>query len=536
MSNIAIIGAGHNGLVCACYLAREGHTVTVYEQAERPGGCTTTEEIHPGFHYNVGAIELEGVVHSGIVEELELEAHGLEMLRMDHLLSGWVGENALHLVRDKKAVYQYLANTFGPEARDEWEAFVSFSDAIMTMLGTFQHVKAPDTGGIGHLMGKIGALGQDNERIIQTMFAPSVSVLDEWLTTPLLKASALAYSTHPQLPPWIPGTGPLACLLASSHSGQGMRPKGGTGKLIDALVNRLESLGGKVVCGKGVSTLTTSGGRVTGLAFTDGSEAAADRVVSTIDIKRLARMLPDDAIPSTFAKASRRAHCGLYNVGEVKLDMALDSVPQFVNDSADCAGSLKYLMPEADSYITAFRTICGGHLPERPPLMVGVPTLDDPSMAPPGKAVLWVSAFVPATFANGRTWPEANSDAAEAVLKSLEQFTPGVREKILHMEVTGPHEWEQRTGNPAGNPNHIDMTVDQCFSFRPGIGLDQYLSPIDGLVLSGAGTHPGGGVHGMPGKLAASAVLNEGKSTRKKGPSLITLAKAYFQLKKAIGR
>jgi len=533
MSDTAIIGAGHNGLVCACYLAREGHKVTVYEQAPIPGGCTTTEVMYPEFSYNIGAIELEGMVHSGIIDELDLAGAGLEMIRPTHLLSAWVGDDALHLKREKTAALERLATDLGTEASREWEAFSRYSDAVMSLLGTFQHVKAPDTGGLGHIMVRLGQLGEENERILQTLFSPSVTVLDEFLKHPLLKAASLAYSTHPQLPPWLPGTGPLASLLASSHGGAGARPRGGTGKLIEALVKRLESYGGVVRCEAPVEKILTSGGRVEGLELKDGEKVTAGRVVSTLDIKRVAGWL-GDAVPSGLERAAARAHCGLYNVGEIKLDIALDGPPSFINDTSEDAGALKYLMHRVNSYVQSFKDIIAGLFPEDPPLMVGVPSIDDPSMAPPGKAVLWVSSFVPATLRDGLTWPEANAEAAERVLASFERFAPGTRAKILHTEITGPHEWEVRTGNPAGNPNHIDMTMDQCFSFRPGIGLDQYTTPVEGLYLSGAGTHPGGGVHGMPGKLAAQAIHSGGKPVKRKGPSLVLLAKNYFQLKKAL--
>jgi len=535
MPDITIIGAGHNGLVCACYLARAGHRVTVLEQAPIPGGCTTTEEKYPGFHYNIGAIELEGMVHSGIIEELGLSRFGLEMIRSDHLLSAWVGKEALHLVRDLETSLGIIEAEFGPQAAREWKTFADYSEGLMSALGAFQHVKAPDAGGAGSVFAKLGAIGSANEELIQNMVAPSISVIDAFLTHPHLKAAALAYGTHPQLPPWLPGTGPLASLLPSSHGGQGARPKGGTGKLIEALIACLEAHGGEVRCNAGVSRLLLKDRRVTGVLLKDGTELPTTEVVSTVDLKRVMRMSDSEAFPASMHKAARKAHCGLYNVGEVKLDIALESAPEFLNDDPRLSGALKYLMPSADSYDRTFREIMGGRLPENPPLMVGVPSIDDPSMCPEGKAVLWVSSFVPAAFSDGRSWPEANEATADHILDAFEQYAPGTKGRILHCEITGPHEWEVRTGNPAGNPNHIDMTIDQCFSFRPGIDLDHYRTPIEGLYLSGAGTHPGGGVHGMPGKLAAEAILDgDGAKKKASGPSIIGLVKSYFQLRKAL--
>lgn len=534
MSGISIIGAGHNGLVCACYLARAGHRVTVYEQAPIPGGCTTTEEKYPGFRYNIGAIEVEGLVHSGVIDDLELERHGLELIRKDHLLSAWIGEEAFHFVRDREATLKGLRMVYGAKAADEWRAFTRYGEAVMKAIGTLQRVKAPDLGGISAIMGRIGEIGEANERVLRSFIAPCLSVLDEWLSCPMTRAASLAYATHPQLPPWLPGTGPLACLLPSSHGGLGARPKGGTGRIIDALMACLEAHGGEVRCSCGVKRIDVSNGRVTGLGLSTGESVSAGTVVSTIDIKRVAAMMDPQALPEPMERAARSAHCGIYNVGEIKLDLALKEAPRFLNDQAGCEGALKYLMAEPDSYVRNFQDILGGRLPEKPPMMVGLPTIDDPSLAPAGRAVLWISSFVPAKFHDGRTWPEVNQEVADHLLETFEQFAPGTRSLILHCEITGPWEWEQRTGNPAGNPNHIDMTVDQCFSFRPGPGIDRYQTPVKGLYLSGAGTHPGGGVHGMPGRLAAETILDGGKRTSRRGPSLLGLARSYFDIRKAL--
>ena len=154
---------------------------------------------------------------------------------------------------------------------------------------------------------------------------------------------------------------------------------------------------------------------------------------------------------------------------------------------------------------------------------------------PAGKATLWASAFVPAAFTDGGSWPDANEKAADAVFATLEQFAPGITASVIGRKVTGPSDWESRLGNRAGNPNHLDMTIDQLFSLRPAPGFSRYRTPIPGLYLSGAGTHPGGGVHGMPGKLAASAVLADERGEKGRGtaePSLLTMAKTAWRLQK----
>jgi beta-carotene ketolase (CrtO type) len=533
MPRTVIIGAGHNGLVCAAYLAAAKHQVTVLERAPIPGGCAFTEEVVPGYKFNTGAIELEGFVHSGIDRELGLEKHGLKWVRTNHLLAAHVGERTALFHRDLSATLEGFRRDFGPGVAGEWERFAAFANTVMSAVGSLQHVKSPNIGGLADMVGRLGDFEGDVEGLIRTVLAPSSAVVDEWLSCPEMRAAAAAFSSHPQMPPWVPGSGILACLLPSSHGGQGARPLGGTGELIQALVRALVANGGEVRCGSSVREILVRSGRVRGVALDSGVEIEADTVVSTIDLKRVATLLPPELLTAPWRKALAGSHSGLFNMGEIKVDAALDRPPVFAGEAPEFAGSLKYLMHAPDAYASAMRIVTGGRIPAHLPLMVAVPSADDPSQCSPGKATLWASAFVPAVFTDGQTWPAANERAADAVFETIEQFAPGITASVVEREVTGPSDWEQRLGNPAGNPNHLDMTIDQLFSLRPAAGFARYRTPIQGLYLSGAGTHPGGGVHGMPGKLAAAAVLADGRGEKAavRKPSFVTLAKAAWRLR-----
>jgi beta-carotene ketolase (CrtO type) len=536
MPRTLIIGAGHNGLVCAAYLSRAGHEVTVLERAPIPGGCTVTEEVVPGYRFNTGAIELEGLVHSGVDRELELASHGLSWVRTDHLLAAHVGDRTVILHRSLPATLDAIRGEFGAEAAEDWRRFAAFSDAIMTAVGSLQHFKAPGMGGLTDVMGRLGGIGPEGDALMRTVLAPSCSVISEWIRCPEIASAATAFATHPQMPPWVPGSGVLGCLLASSHGGQGARPLGGTGALVDALVRALSSRGAPVRCGAGVKEIRIAAGRVTGVALDTGEFVAADNVVSTIDIRRVAGLLPAEELTEPWRRAVRSSHTGLFNVGEIKVDAALDRAPAFAGEPAGFGGSLKYLMHAPGAYDAATRTVAGGRIPPEVPLMVVIPSADDPGQAPAGKATLWASAFVPAELSDGGDWPGSNERAADAIFATLERFSPGLTASVISRQVTGPREWEARIGSRAGNPNHVDMTIDQLFSLRPAPGFSRYRTPIAGLYLSGAGTHPGGGVHGMPGKLAAAALLSDGRGENSKEgrPSLLALAKAAWRLRKAL--
>lgn len=536
MPRTLIIGAGHNGLVCAAYLAAARHQVIVFERAPVPGGCTFTEETFPGFRFNTGAIELEGVVHSGVDRELGLENHGLHWVRTGHLLAAHVGDRTALFHRDLAPTLDGFRRDFGADQAEEWRHFAAFANAVMSAVGSLQHVKAPDITGFTDLLDRLGDFVGDAAALIRTVLAPSCVLIEEWLGCPEMRAACAAFSSHPQMPPWVPGSGLLACLLPSSHGEQGARPLGGTGELIQALVRAVRALKGEVRCGCSVREILVRAGRVSGVALDSGVEVEADHVVSTIDVKRVAKLLPPELLTEPWRKALAGTHSGLFNVGEIKVDAALERPPVFRGETPEFAGSLKYLMHTPDAYVEAMRVVTGGRIPEQLPLMVAVPSADDASQCPPGKATLWVSAFVPAIFTDGNQWPAANQKAADAVFQTLEQFAPGITSSVIGRQVTGPSDWEARLGNRAGNPNHLDMTIDQLFSLRPAHGFSRYRTPLRGLYLSGAGTHPGGGVHGIPGKLAAAAVLADqrGEKLAKRKMSLIALARAAWRLRRML--
>jgi beta-carotene ketolase (CrtO type) len=259
-------------------------------------------------------------------------------------------------------------------------------------------------------------------------------------------------------------------------------------------------------------------------------------VISTVDVKRVAGFLQAELLTAQWRKALAKTHTGLFNVGEIKVDAALDRPPVFLGEPASFAGSLRYLMHAPDAYPAAMRIVTGGRIPSPLPLMVVIPSAADPSQCPAGKATLWASAFVPAEFTDGNVWPNANEKAADAVFETLEQFAPGITASVIGRKITGPSDWEARLGNRAGNPNHLDMTIDQLFTLRPAPGFARYRTPVPGLYLSGAGTHPGGGVHGMPGKMAANAVLADARGEKAESGKLspLDMAKAAWRLRKML--
>ena len=315
------------GMRCvSCVRGTPGHSARA---------CSRSRRLHihrgdfPGFRFNTGAIELEGIIHSGVDRELGLENHGLRWVRTDHLLAAHIGDRTALFHRDLSNTIEGFRRYFGDEEATEWGRFAAFSSALMSAVGSLQHVKSPGIEGITGILDRLGEFGDDLEGLIRTVLAPSCIVIDEWLRCPEMRAAAAAFSSHPQMPPWAPGSGLLTCLLASSHGVQGARPLGGTGELIQALLRALAASGADVKCDSQVREILVQSGRVAGVALESGEKIEADNVVSTIDVKRVAEFLPEELLTAPWKKAMAGAHSGLFNVGEIKIDAALDRPPAF---------------------------------------------------------------------------------------------------------------------------------------------------------------------------------------------------------------
>jgi phytoene dehydrogenase-like protein len=231
----------------------------------------------------------------------------------------------------------------------------------------------------------------------------------------------------------------------------------------------------------------------------DGREIEAAVIVSTIDLRRTASLLDE---PGPLERLAAGTHAGIFNVGELSIGVALESAPELPGP-AEAGAALRLIISQPMG--EAFRQILTGKLPEPLPVMCSFPSLSDPARAPRGGATAWISAFVPARA--DTPWRLLRDRAVETALDAVELAAQGFRDRVVDLRVLTPEDWEARTGNPAGNPNHLDLTLDQSLWMRPAPGIARYRTPIRGLYLSGAGTHPGGGVTGLPGFLAARKII-----------------------------
>ncbi|MFN8160807.1 MAG: NAD(P)/FAD-dependent oxidoreductase [Solirubrobacterales bacterium] len=506
-ADVCVIGAGHNGLVAGCYLARAGLDVLVLEAAPEPGGCIATLDLPGGRgRLELGAYEHGGIRASGVAADLELESRfGLRFHERDQqTLSPCDDGTALAFWSSLDRTVEGLGEVCGPQEAERYRRFARWSEAAMAVLGQADAGPPPSLRELTALAE--AGLGSEGGRLVQSLLAPATAVTGAAFSDDRLRGTLDHWAAHSQLPPQMPGTGAGALFLAAGHGSPSIRPAGGSRGTVDALVRCLEAAGGRLRCSAPAERIELAGGRA-GAVVAGGERITVRRgVVSAIDARRVFLGLLEEAdVPPALLEEVRRIHTTQHNVSELKVD-AIVTAPGSLPGPPGFERALM-LSPNSGSDIAAaFARIGCGELPERPPLMVGFPSRLEDGWAGEGEDAVWLSTFVPWALRSGAWDGDALEAAAELAWATAERAL-GTRLEVRERVLTGPEQWVERHGNAEANPNHVEMSIDQLMGMRPSPSLSGYRTPVGGLYLSGAGTHPGGGVTGMPGRNAAAVVL-----------------------------
>jgi len=518
-----IIGGGHNGLTCAAYLARAGRRVKVLERRHVLGGAAVSEEIHPGFTYSVCSYVVS-LLRPQIIRDLELPRHGLQILPLECAFTPQLDGPGLVRWPDAARTRREIARHSPHDA----ELYPQFGRAMARM---GRHVKPiidaipPDATSLSPFellrLKQLGDLVRglsDDElvRMAKMMTMSAADFLDEWFESDVLKAPmAVSGIIGTFLGVRSPGT---AYVLLHHYMGEidgAFRAwgfsKGGTGGVSLAIAAAAEAHGAEIELGARVERVLLEGERAVGVVLDDGRELRAKNVVSGLE-PRLTflglvgeRHLPDDFV-TQIKRFRLRGSSG-------KVNLALDRLPSFTcrpGDGLHLRGDLA-IAPSVDYLERAYDEAKYGAFSRRPYLNVVIPSLTDPSVAPPGKHVMSIFVqYAPYHLAEGpEDWPNQREAFGDAVVETLAEYCPGLEESILHRQVLTPWDLEQDFGLTEGNIFHGELSLEQLFLLRPAAGWARYRTPLRGLWICGSGTHPGGGIMGAPGALAAQRMLKE---------------------------
>ena len=323
-----------------------------------------------------------------------------------------------------------------------------------------------------------------------------------------MRALAIFRASFMGLPPWAPGTANAFLLTTGGHGRRLGRPLGGSRAFVAALAAAVTDGGGVVRCGFRVESVSRRGAGWT-VRSTAGEEITARRaVVSAIPPQDFVLRLlsPADVVPTSTRERLGTLEVVASNVSQLTIAAALDTsscVPTFGDPDADQA--MLWLLPEPSAAVDTYSAIALGLVPSSPGTLVAFPTAVDPGLAPPGRATMWANAVAPCDV-RGRTWDDAADEASEGVWRTIDSCLPDVRSHVVHEVLTNPHDLTATTGSE--NPgNHVAPTAAQSLGARPTRRMGNYSTPIDGIFVTGAGTHPGGGINGSSGRACAQAVL-----------------------------
>jgi phytoene dehydrogenase-like protein len=524
-----VIGAGHNGLVVAAYLAKAGRKVLVLERRERVGGILDTIEIAPG-------VRAPGIVHSigrlrpSVVSDLELIRHGLVTIEpVVRVFAPQPDGSSLTLWGDPARTATELASRSTKDA-EAYPAFDRRVRALASFLSYLHAITPPDVKEpsladalnglrLGNAFRRLGRKpGREATRALPMAIADYVA--ESFETDAVRGAIAARAVQYTGMGPWSAGT--TSVLLNDSAgndggaAGQATFARGGPGALATALERAATALGAEIRTGAEVTEIRTDGIRATGVVLADGAEISARAVVSAADPKRTLTTLVDPVVlgPHLFWRASNIRQRGSVS----KVNLALSALPSFAGtDDVERLSGRIVIAPSIDHLERAFDASKYGRVSEEPYLEATIPTISDPTLATDGQHVMSVVAqWTPYRLEDG-TWEDEREALGDVVVKTMERYAPGLGELVTARQVLTPVDLESEYGLSSGHVYHAEPGLDLFFAWRPLFGHARYRLGIPGLYLCGAGAHPGGGITGAPGANAAREILADLRKRSRRG-------------------
>lgn len=526
--DIVIIGAGHNGLAAAFYLARAGLKPVVLERRPQAGGGAITGELAPGFKCSTLA-HSAGPLAPEVVREMELERHGLELIETHvRLFAPALDGRALVLDRDLAQSAEGVARFSKQDARRlvEFEQVLGRMAAVIRplLLETPPAIDHLSSGDLLHLL-KAGRefrrLGKkDMLRLLRWGPMAVADLAEEWFESEPLRAVVAARGVFGAFAgPRSPGTSAALLLRAAGDphpAGAASFARGGMGALTQAMAKAAIAAGAEIRTGARAASIAIKAGASTGVVLESGEELSARAVVSTADPRRtfLGLVDPVHLLPEfLFSMRNYRSRGVL-----AKVNLALAALPGFLalenfpgGAKAALAGRI-HIAPQTDYLERAFDAAKYGGLSPQPYLDITIPTVTDPSLAPEGKHVMSIYVqYAPFDLKGG--WSGQREALGDAVVSTLAEYAPDLAGLVLERQVITPLDLEETYGFTGGHIFHGELALDQLFLTRPLLGWARYRTPIRGLYLAGSGTHPGNGLTGISGRSAAREILGAWKKS-----------------------
>jgi len=520
--DVIVIGGGHNGLVNAAYLARAGKKVLVLERRYVLGGAAVTEEIIPGFKFSVFSYVVS-LLRPEIIRDLDLPRHGLEILPLDGTMTPMSNGDRLWRVNDHAKTRRELER----HSKVDAEAYEEFGKSMVAMCRFVKPILGmipPDpTSFDPRDLKKLAFLGkrfqdlpaEDKYNLVQLMTMSAADFLDQWFETDVLKATMSASGIIGTfLGIRSPGT---AYVLLHHYMGEidgAFRSwgfsRGGTGAISNAIGAAAVEAGVEIRKEAAVSRIIIKNGSAKGIALENGEEIYADIISSSIDPNlTFLKFIESRELPADFLEEVRRYK---YRGSSGKVNLALDALPNFTclpGPGRHLRGAIS-ISPSMEYMERAYDQAKYGEFSRRPYIDMVIPTLTDPSVAPPGKHIL--SCFVqyaPYKLKPGPNWDEQRDAFGDAVIDTISLHAPNLKNIIIGKQVITPLDIERTTGLTEGNIFQGELSLEQLFFLRPVSGWARYRTPIQKLYMCGSATHPGGGIMGAPGRLAALEILKD---------------------------
>jgi phytoene dehydrogenase-like protein len=529
MRDVIIIGAGHNALVAAFYLAKAGYKPLVLERRSTVGGACVTEEFHPDF--DCSTLADHATLLPQILNDLQLARHGLEFIKPAvRVVAPSLNSAPICLYEDAKRTAEALKSISAKDAASYPEfsqTIARIGSALRPLLTmTPPSVDSPtktELWNLGKLGWAIRGLGRKDEyRLLRYGPMAVADLAAEWFENETLRAIVAARGIFGAFAgPWSAGTS-AALLLQAATDGSALLPttfvRGGMGSLTQALAQAAVKAGAEVRTDAEVDRISVENGKANGVVLASGEHIPSWTNVSGADPGVTFAELIDlgELTPSFRTRIQNyRAH------GTVaKVHLALLGLPEFagIKDQELLSGRI-HIGPEIDYVEHAFDAAKYGDFSERPYMDITIPTIADPTLAPDGAHVMSIHAqFAPFELKKGN-WETRRDELGDAVVNCVSEYVPRLKELIVGRKVLTPVDLAETFKLTGGHIHHGEMSLDQLFAFRPVLGCAQYRTPIEGLYLCGAGTHPGGGITGAPGFNASREIIRDLRARSNRKPA-----------------